>query len=51
MAIARTMKAGFSPWEEMLLDKTAPWAQVVTPRCRKACRQILKDSSAYIPYV
>jgi hypothetical protein len=51
MAIARTMKAGFSPWEEMLLDKTAPWAQVVTPRCRRACRQILKDSSAHIPYV
>jgi hypothetical protein len=50
-AIYRTMQAGFSPWEEMLLVKTAPWAPLVTPQCRQARKQIIALAQANGPYL
>lgn len=47
--MARTIRAGFPTWEEILIRPGEPWSPFVSPAARRGAKQSIADATAYIP--
>jgi hypothetical protein len=50
-AMARAIKAGLAPWEEVLIRRGEPWIPYFTARARQGPGRAIKDAEAYVPFL